>query len=243
MGKNKNSSSKRPKLTSKNTTDSIPSFDESALSALTEKIEQGLSKTNAPRKPAEPANRSHKQEVKTNGRKPKELNAKNSKLTEQARGTKRDSKGNAKPTSPISQSKKSVQKGNTDDDRATLLKEILALGGTEEDLDLVADAASDDEELDAQESATTDKTLKKDLAKFVASLGINAQLGEEADDSEDEEPVEDEWEEASDLDTGSESEEEVEEVRKIAPIREQKTKANGAASIKDANRLVSKFKI
>jgi ribosome biogenesis protein MAK21 len=87
-----------------------------------------------------------------------------------------------------------------------LLREILALGGTEEDLDLVADALSDEE--DEPSTTRPDNKFRQDLAKFVAGLGIEGQIGEnehedentndekmgeEIDDGED-----DGWEEASD---------------------------------------------
>jgi ribosome biogenesis protein MAK21 len=74
------------------------------------------------------------------------------------------------------------------------LQEILALGGTEEDLLLVADALSDDEDLDESSTAAPDKSFKADLAKFVAGLGIDTTAEQDASESEPEEGNDDEWE-------------------------------------------------
>jgi ribosome biogenesis protein MAK21 len=236
MGKNKNSSVKRPKTAAKNDATGFPSFDERALSALTEKIEKGLGKGKGSQQAAESVNRSHEQQEKSSGHKQKESN--NVKALEPARGTKRDAKGNVKKATPTSNPGRSKQNTSAAGDRVTLLQEILALGGTEEDLELVADAASDDEELDARDSAAPDKALKKELAKFVASLGIDAQIEAEEGESEDDQAVDDEWEEVSDLDAETESGDDIEEAKPSPPTPDLKTKTKDTAPTKDANRLV-----
>lgn len=238
MGKNKNSSAKRPKTAPKSDAGALPSFDEQALTALTEKIEKGLGKGKAPQQAAESENRSHKQQGKSSGHKHKESSSKSPRAQEPSRGTKRDAKGNVKKAASTKHTGISLPDGNAKDDRETLLQEILALGGTEEDLDLVADAVSDDEETEASTSAAPDKSLKKELAKFVASLGIDTHVEEEADESEDDQDVDEEWEEASDMDDSTESGVEIEQVKRSQPTPDPKTKPKDLTS-KDSNRLVS----
>ncbi|RDL42133.1 ARM repeat-containing protein [Venustampulla echinocandica] len=185
--------------------ETLPSFDENALSALTSKIEQGFGKGKAPPKAADAPNPKQKKKEMHNASTATE--SKPTSKPETTRGTKRDANGNTKVNSEskaqkIQKNRKGVQ---VNDDKAALLQEILALGGNEEDLDLVADVASEDEDHDTGASAAPDKSLQKELAKFVAGLGIEGQLGADTVDSEEEneqgdEEGGDDWEEASDSD-------------------------------------------
>lgn len=229
MGKNKNS--KRPKTAAKPNGESLPSFDESALSALTVKIEQGFGKSKTPGQDAAKGSKGQKPETKAKSHLSNKEHSKKPQSSENARGTKRDAKGNAKVPDTRKQQPINREKGENDSDRIALLQEILALGGTEEDLDLVADAASDDEEL---ESAVADKSLKKELAKFVAGLGIEAQVDEMDTDSEIKSDTADEWEEAS----GAESDESDHSSLQSKPAAILKTSAPNDTHSKDANRLV-----
>jgi len=76
----------------------------------------------------------------------------------------------------------------------------LALGGTEEDLDLVAEALSDEED---NKVAVPDKSFRKELANFVAGLGIEGEINEVGGDDSDEEDAGDGLEDASDMDGSS----------------------------------------
>lgn len=223
MGKNKNPTAKRMKAAAKPDGNNVPSFDENALLALTGKIEQGLGKKGAP---AEEAS-SHKQNTG------KEKKSKKSKNTENSRGTKRDAHGNAK-SSDHSQLAKH-KKGGATDDGSVLLQEILALGGTEDDLDLVAGAPSDDE--DVEGSGTADAALQKELAKFVAGLGIDGANGGEA---EEESEPEDEVEGVSEneLEEASEQDSPAVPAKVLAPTVPA-TKKPETTSVKEGNRLVS----
>ncbi|KAJ8061392.1 hypothetical protein OCU04_010448 [Sclerotinia nivalis] len=215
----------------------IPSFDENALSALTSKIEKGFAKGKAPNKSTElkpkspkpsKANKPSKTNKSTNptDSKPK------SKPQESGRGTKRDAQGNAKGKADGS-SNGAPKSGN---DREVLLQEILALGGTEEDLDLVLDAQSDSGNEDEGKPASIDKGFKNEFAKFVAGLGIEGQAPGAEADSEVEDEVEgvdgDDWEEASASASASEESEE-EETPKVP----EKAAAKAKESSKDQNRL------
>jgi ribosome biogenesis protein MAK21 len=187
---------KPPTNAAKTAAESLPAFDEKALLSLTEKIEKGFGKSKSPQH--KPENRNQTQRKPNNSAnsdpsKPKDK----AKGLEPKQGNKRDARGNRKQLNE--ESKKGVrskrpQNENTKDEKDILLQEILALGGTEEDLQLVADAISDDEDLDAASSAPPDKSFRADLAKFVAGLGIDAKLDEDAHDSESGQENDDEWE-------------------------------------------------
>jgi ribosome biogenesis protein MAK21 len=236
MGKHRKSSASGSKPAAQNDATDFPSFDEKALCALTEKIEKRFGKSKDPQKDAG---------IEENARKITKVSEPSkskykSTIQEPGRGTKRDARGNKKAHKGGNANTGSLKQqgdGNAHDDKATLLQEILALGGTEEDLELVANAFSDDEGLDAENSAQPDKSFRKDLANFVASLGIEGKVDEAVGESEVEE-VKDEWEEASTLDSVSESANgvEVAEVSQTLAKSVPDTK-NGPAS-KNTTRLV-----
>ncbi|KFY73132.1 hypothetical protein V499_06776 [Pseudogymnoascus sp. VKM F-103] len=187
----------KPNTPSKNTSaQSLPSFDESALSALTDKIEKGFNKgasSDSAQKPAK------KDKSKPNG-------ASHSKDT--APGKKRDAEGNVK--TPTKSNKATDRKPKQAEGGAAaegsardiLLQEILALGGTEEDLDLLDGVESDDEDVEFTQPKVDDPKFAKEFSKFVAGLGIEGQTQVDASDSEVEadevDEDSDEWEEEPD---------------------------------------------
>lgn len=210
MGKRNNREGNRSRSAAKPNSEALPSFDEKALSALTAKIEEDFEKAQlrqGTQAEQSPGNRKPGKGSKSSKPHVQKLNAA---VPDLVRGTKRDANGNAKKAGKGVASSKKVSRleKNTDekDDKAVLLREILALGGTEEDLDLVADALSDEED----EPSTTgpDNNFRQDLAKFVAGLGIEGQTGgdENEDENTDDEKMgkeidlggDDGWEEASD---------------------------------------------
>ncbi|KAK0729435.1 CBF/Mak21 family-domain-containing protein [Apiosordaria backusii] len=95
------------------------------------------------------------------------------------------------------------KQGARTDKHAVLLDEILALGGDKEDLELVANLESDNEEGDAPKpkpvatDASLDDALRHELAKFASSLGFQKLRAEEEDPDTDESEPEDE-----DVDSG-----------------------------------------
>jgi ribosome biogenesis protein MAK21 len=201
MARRKTNSAKGIKESSNAHNGSIPSFDENALSALTAKIEKGFDAGKSQRRePNQGQNWGNETKIQTHAKT-------QSKTTPTAlvRGTKRDIRGIAKiPGNDIGTSGgPSRQKnGKGNDARAVLLREILALGGTEEDLDLVADAVSDEEDIDS--SGPPDKSFRKDLANFVARLGIEGGLDEgDSGGSDEEEEIGGGWEDASDSNTSA----------------------------------------
>lgn len=219
--------------------DNFASFDEQALSALTAKIEQEFGKTKSEheRQP-DTINRSRKHEKSGTDVKVKAAKGK-VRTQELARGTKRDAHGNTKlagkaaANSQPGPTKQRSVKGM--DDRAVLLEEILALGGTEEDLDLVADVVSDEEDEESNSTKPADKSFRKDLASFVAALGIEGDIQEDDADSIADEEADDGWEEASDPDSSRVQSEEITE----APTKKAKLSSPEAQLSINPNRLVS----
>jgi len=134
MGK-KSKGAKIAKVAANPDGDNLPAFDENALSALTTKIEQGLG-NDEPQKTADVPSTKQKKGKPSNGL----PDSKKSKAPETARGTKRDAHGKPKTNGSGQKQSSSSKNGDKGEERDALLKEILALGGTEEDLDLVADA-------------------------------------------------------------------------------------------------------
>ncbi|PMD56016.1 CBF-domain-containing protein [Hyaloscypha bicolor E] len=191
----------------------ILSFDENALSTLTAQIGKGFDAGKSEQ--AGETNRGQKGSSGTKHRTPVTAQSK-TKPGAIARGTKRDIRGNAKVAGSEPSTKH--KNGNGIGNRAVLLKEILALGGTEEDLDLVADATSDEEDSDSN-AALPDKSFRKELASFVAGLGIEGELHEVGGDDSDKEDMGDDWENASDVNssTGSEGGEDVESTSTALP--------------------------
>ncbi|PBP24483.1 CCAAT-box-binding transcription factor [Diplocarpon rosae] len=211
-------------------------FDEQALSALTDKIEKEFGKTK-PAKAFQPDTLNRDRKPEQSDRKFKEGNDKgvkgNGKYLELSRGTKRDAHGNAKlGGKAMSRTRPANEKSNgSKDEKSVLLEEILALGGTEEDLDLVLDAVSDEEGEETSPRKTPDKSFKKDLAKFVAGLGIEGGM-EAASGSESEEEVDACLEDASDT-----SAEEPEDILEVS-TQKAKMSVSGAQSSSNPNRLI-----
>ena len=239
MGKHRKPSGKGTGSVPKADLDILPAFDEKALSALTEKIEKGFGKSKAVQQSADPTSGNHGKGNSSKGRRDSDSKAKPTK-PEPNRGTKRDARGNVKITgkrkTESSSRDQKPKNGSGKVDTELLLKEILALGGTEEDLDLVAGAASDDEDVGENYASAQDKSFKKDLAKFVAGLGIDDATAEDASEpeAEMEEEAAKEWEEASDLEESDESEEAPKKpITAVPEVKKSDTSSKGP------NRLVS----
>ncbi|KAL2171922.1 hypothetical protein VTG60DRAFT_1309 [Thermothelomyces hinnuleus] len=143
-----------------------PSFDETALAELTSKIDKNLADSKKERPPKRKRQRDNDDEHDPKRR--HTLHEENNTRKETGRGR------NSKQAS-------------------TLLDEILALGGNEDDLELVANVDSDDEGSEAPRSkgsseSTIDNSLRDELAKFASSLGFSKfhdKEDPETDDSSD----------------------------------------------------------
>ncbi|KAK3906819.1 ribosome biogenesis protein MAK21 [Staphylotrichum tortipilum] len=128
-----------------------PGFDETALAQLTSKIDKSLGDSD--------------QQHHTKRKRPRDNDDGHASKRHQARPSERGSR-----REPI--------RGPNNRQLPNLLDEILALGGNEDDLELVADIDSGDEGGGAPRQKVSseigiDKSLKDELALFASSLGLN----------------------------------------------------------------------
>ncbi|KAI5853085.1 CBF/Mak21 family-domain-containing protein [Morchella snyderi] len=127
------------------------------------------------------------------------------------RGQKRSLNGETKPQAQVLPPKRGI-------DKAMLLKEIVELGGTQEDLDLVKDIESDSEldEVEFAESKKAEKGLTEELAGFMKEIGLEGKFAVADAESEDEEDEEEEDEGEEDEEEDGEEDEEEEEDKDMA---------------------------
>jgi ribosome biogenesis protein MAK21 len=175
-----------------------PGFDETALAQLTSKIDQSLGD----------AGKQHHTKRKRQRDNDDEHASKRHHTHPSRHNPRRESTGGPNNRQP-----------------PNLLDEILALGGNEDDLELVANVDSGDEgggapRQKASSEAVVDKSLKDELALFASSLGLNKfrthedpetdeesdGVGEDADQDTEQEP-EQEAEQDTEPDDGREAEE------------------------------------
>jgi ribosome biogenesis protein MAK21 len=141
----------------------LTKFDHPELMSSTEKVEEFPDKK-------EVSGKRHRQNKSPLQAQSLELslgNVRKEHIQKAAIGKKRDARGN-------------LRKGK--DDRALLLEEILALGGTEDDLNLIAGVTSDEDDTTEErtQSAITGGKFALELSQFVASLGIEGDFNAES---------------------------------------------------------------
>lgn len=164
-----------------------PAFDEAALAQLTEKLDKTLAGADTDQQPSPKRKRPN--------------------TTADDRDTKRRQKTVVDTKEGQQDRSRKDQSNNTT--KEVLLEEILALGGDEDDLELVANIDSDNEDGPGTKSASApekslDKSFQDELAKFALSLGFQnipreddlesvsseGPVDEEEDDDDDEEEIE-----------------------------------------------------
>ncbi len=176
---------------------SAPDFKAETLLSLTEKIKANLNKQ-APEKAAKAphvrSKKGRKTHKVTNGPKSEPLS---SPVTKPLQKKKRLRDGQVKGQSNNSSSANSVKIGEQPGQKVQAVQselehEVLALGGTMEDYELVAvaDSNSEMEGDDTEPSKNSRKSLEKDLLIFVRDLGIDkvdakeeGSLGSEQEDN------------------------------------------------------------
>jgi ribosome biogenesis protein MAK21 len=228
MGKRKNSAVKAPNIAKNATAGGVATFDEQALLALTGKIEKDLHEQQRAGK-VENAGAGH-QKAARHSRSMAKVDSVPLGLN---RGIKRGANGSIKlagrdriedRNAALKQHKEGDVKDNP------LLEDILALGGTKEDYELVVGADSDDQGEDSVEHK--DMSLQNDLAKFVATLDIEG-IARGADDTE-----------IQDIEKFSEAEDEsssaISEIEMPAEGESGKSKASAPTVLKSPHGLSSK---
>ncbi|KAL4976404.1 CBF/Mak21 family-domain-containing protein [Aspergillus desertorum] len=194
--------------------DALPQLEESAFAGLRQKIEQRLKDGAAKQKSKNNKSRSAPADDAKNAKD----NAKKSELKSQlpsdknVKGKKRDRNGDV-----IENKESGKFKSDKNDDNDTLRQEILALGGTEEDFDLLAGVDSESEVEDvknSKKSQGTTEDLRKELSSILAAAGqvVPDDLAddevEEMEDGEDEDEENEEADEAESAEEQSSPEDE-----------------------------------
>ena len=144
----------------------LPSFDEAAITKLAYKIRSDQTRHAQ-------GGQTHGGEKRRGRPKEKHLIATAVPNKSSSRGVKRDAHGRVKGAKDISATT-AQHPDNDNRDRATLLQEILALGGSQHDFDLVADAVSEDSSVELNSNSPPDhhQGLREELAQFAAGLGL-----------------------------------------------------------------------
>lgn len=195
----------------------IPQIDESAFAGLRQKIEQRLKNEGPSKGKPKKDSKSQVPDGNTHVKKDKETAPKAGRKQESAQGKKRDRNGEviAREDKSGGKSKQIKPESSTkDNDDETLRQEILALGGTEEDLDLLAGVESESEVEGTPYKAKKggDDELREGLSKMLKAAGHVV-----PDDLEDDEAGQSEEEEAEDnSEAGAEDSEEISEAEEEA---------------------------
>ncbi|GMF72724.1 unnamed protein product [Aspergillus oryzae] len=200
----------------------VPQFEESAFAGLRQKIEQRLKDQNAAKqKPKNNKKDAPNDTPKKNNESTPKFDTKRND-TDKNKGKKRDRNGEViaredKNASGKDKSSKSKEADQSD----ALRQEILALGGTEEDYDMLAGVDSESEVEDAKNtskgsgSKSEEDALRKELSGILAAAGQvvpddiaddeEDEAGQDEEEEDDEEDVEDD---EVDLDSGDENDSE-----------------------------------
>ncbi|KAK3301193.1 CBF/Mak21 family-domain-containing protein [Chaetomium fimeti] len=184
-----------------------PSFDKTALAQLTSQIDKSLADSEKERPP-----KRKRQREADEGHEPKKRQTRPS---------------DSKPQGDLGSGKKNKQTN-------ALLDEILALGGNEDDLELVANVDSGDEGGEAprpkvSSEPVVDRSLRDELAQFASSLGFS-KFQETEDPATDEESEASEESDAAEEEASSESEEEVVEKEISKPVAQPQEVRQGKQS-------------
>lgn len=205
----------------------VPQIDESAFAGLRQKIEQRLKDQNSGKGKSKKNEKSDKPAEST----PTKKNATPSKGQDSAQGRKRDRNGEVIARDEKKEGKnkagKAPKKGGDDE---TLRQEILALGGTEEDFDLLAGVDSEDE-VEGVKAKGGDDDLRKELSKMLEAAGhvVPQDVADEdveEEEDEDEEEEEEQEESPEDIededmeDASDDADDEPEDISDISDVEE-----------------------
>ncbi|KAL2808766.1 CBF/Mak21 family-domain-containing protein [Aspergillus granulosus] len=207
--------------------DAFPQLEESAFAGLRQKIEQKL-KDGANKQKSK--NNKLKSAPAEDAKKPKQSPAKSDWKSKTGsdknnQGKKRDRNGDVIARDEKKQDKS--QKVEKKDGNDTLRQEILALGGTEEDFEMLAGVDSEEEDADTAKTSkgkSDEASLRKELSSILAAAGQF--VPDDLEDEDVQEEVEDEEDDAEieeDEDENEGEEEEEEEVESDEPSSESES--------------------
>ncbi|KAJ5107407.1 hypothetical protein N7456_004082, partial [Penicillium angulare] len=207
-------------------TPDVPQIDESAFSGLRQKIEERLKKQSSAKGKSKKNDKPNATVEVADAKKEKDVPSKAGKSKDiSGQGKKRDRSGEVIARDEKKDGKnKAGKSANKSADDATLRQEILALGGTEEDFNLLADV-DEEEEVEGVSAEAKDDDLRNELSKMLEAAGhvVPQDLeDEEVEEDEEEEDDEDEEEDISDEEKQSEADD-VSDVSDIEPAPPAKT--------------------
>ncbi len=191
----------------KATSSKAPAFNEATLSKLTEQIDRNLENRNA--KNLNGTAKRKRGEAEDNSKSDRRKAPKTAAASP---------KPKPKPRQDGAGHSNSQDAPSGGDKKSTLLEEIKALGGDENDLELIAGLDSDvEDDANGAEKApqgddlSFDTAFKNELAKFAAGLGFEKALEGEEEEEDEEEVEEDEAEEEEEEEAEEEEEEDDDE--------------------------------
>ena len=225
--------------------DSLPNLDQSAFAGLRQKIEQELKNENeAKQKPKNKAkDTSNDAPKKTNDTPKKEKAApakpESKEESNKNKGKKRDRNGDVIAREQKNAGKSKPSSSGQKNDHDTLRQEILALGGTQDDYDLLADIDSESEVEGAADTSkksnkkSDDDSLRKELSSMLAAAGqvVPEDLNGAEDNAADEDEDEDEEPEI-----GEDSEDEEGLEQEISDIEEETPPAPSPKAAKEQSK-------
>lgn len=240
--------------------DALPPMEESAFAGLRQKIEQrlkdGAAKQKSKNNKSKPAPVGDAKNAKDNST---NSNSNQSNSDKNVKGKKRDRNGEviAQDEKEDGQSQKPTSDKADGDD--TLRQEILALGGTEEDLEMLAGVDSESEVEDAKTSkksqGSSEDLLRKELSSMLAAAGqvvpedladddVEEEESDEEEDDEEELEEDEEEEEAESADEEASAEDSLSEEAPTPEVKQptkEETKETVPETIfpKEFSKLVS----
>jgi len=185
-----------------------PQIEEGAFAGLRQKIEQRLKDQSSGKGKGKKDNKPQTSAENISTKKDKTVSPKADKKQDSAHGKKRDRNGDViarEEKGNKNKQEKSDAPKKASDKNDTLREEIMALGGTEEDLNLLEDIDSESEVEGATSKKGGDADLRKELSKMLEAAGHV--VPEDLSDEEAEEEEADEDEEADEEDAQDEIEE------------------------------------
>lgn len=215
-------------------TPDMSQLDESAFAGLRQTIEQRLKNQSSSKGKSKKDNKPQASIEITPTKMGQSTALRTGKKQDSTQGKKRDRNGDviAREGKKGGKNKQTKPEDSKDEEEiATLRQEILALGGTEEDLELLAgvDSESEVEGVSSKGNKGGDNDLRKELSKMLEAAGHV--VPDDLEDEEAEEEMEDDLEanEESDEDeeenTGSEDVIDISDIDDTPPAKESKAKA------------------
>ena len=228
-------------------TEAAPQIEESAFAGLRQKIEQRLKdQNNAKQQKSKNKSKGDSKDTPKKENAPKPAPTQDSKkANDDNKGKKRDRNGDVIAKEEKTSGKSKPSKPSGEDENDALRQEILALGGTEEDLDLVAGVGSESETEDKadapkkQSNKSNDDSLRKELSSMLAAAGqvVPDDLEDDEEEGEEEEEADGGGEEEEEEDGDDESDEQEDDAeQEVSDAEEEASPVPSAKATKESTK-------